>query len=459
MKLFTNGILIIIAALLFWGCISPDLRSARIAMNETDWERAKMNLEKELAVNPDNAEALWRMGLCYENLEDWAKMSEYYDKSLSKSELFKDKIQKSRSMLVARYIRNLDSLETEKALARLDIATVIDPGEIILYQNGAIIAYNDQQFNKAIEYAKKTIEIEKVMIANGEGENLPDISVRQVLLEANTQLGNEKEALVIAHELMSLIDPQTERDTYLRSLDAVVKAYEKVENFEKAIEFVIAAVELFPETVDLRKNLGILYDRSDQSEKAKQTNKAVLKQNPEDFDVCNWLGYKLLSEEKYTETIPYLETSHRLKPDEVGVIQNLMRAYFETEQDGKGQEMAEKLRFLSSEESLQIDTVMPDKLIPAGKDFYYKNVTFKSGVVLGSVRVIGEMQNKSGKTFTVIWFRISAFDVTGKLLEVDNFSINDFEKGTTRSFEANLTDTIVDQVASYKIQVELDIED
>lgn len=334
----------LVTALLFWGCISPDLRSARIAMNETDWKRAMANLESELAVNPENPEALWRLGLCYEMQEDWAMMSKYYDMSLSKSEMFKDKIEQSRMRLIARYINNLDSLETDQALANLDIATVIDPGEIILYQNGAIIAYNDQKFERAITYANKAISIEADMIAKGEGENLPDIPVRQVLLEANTQLGNKKEAMKLAHELMQLIDPQSERDTYLRSLDAVVTAYEEMKDYQVAIEYVAMAVDLFPEIVDLKKNLAILYDRAGQADMAKKTYKAVLAQNPDDYNVCTWYGSMLLEEESYAEAIPYFETAHRLKPEDVGIIRNLMFLYFETGDDSKGQVMVEKLK-------------------------------------------------------------------------------------------------------------------
>ncbi len=353
MKLLKLSVVILTVAFMNWGCISPDLRSARIAMNEKDWDRAKVNLEKELNINPNNAEALYRMGLCFENYQDWATMSEYYDKSLAVSPQFESQIERSRLILVSRFMKDVETLDkagkTDEALANINTAIVINPHEIILHQNGAIIAFNGEMYNEAINYAMNAIKIEETLMAKGETEGLPDIYVRQVLLEANNMLGEEEEAMKWAQDLMSLIDPKVERETYLRALDEVLSAYEKVKNYEKGIQFVTEAIELFPEIIELRKNLAVLYNGIDNNEKVKEIYIEILEITPDDFDVCRWLGYILLNEKNYVEAIPILEKAHSLNPKTKDVIQYLMKAYFETEQEDKAQEMVTKLKALSEE--------------------------------------------------------------------------------------------------------------
>ncbi len=66
------------------GCLSPEMRSAKIALNEKEYTRAIENLERENQRMPDNAEVWYLKGYSYEKLKDWQKMSDSYTHSLQK---------------------------------------------------------------------------------------------------------------------------------------------------------------------------------------------------------------------------------------------------------------------------------------------------------------------------------------------------------------------------------------
>ncbi|NQT34260.1 tetratricopeptide repeat protein [bacterium] len=117
MKSIKILILITLCAFVITGCISPEMRSARIAINENDWERALISLDQELARNPGNAEAYWRKGQCYMKLNDYKMMSTYFDSSLAASEAFKDTIVYYRQRLVKRYI--------DKSSTAYDLAMIL----------------------------------------------------------------------------------------------------------------------------------------------------------------------------------------------------------------------------------------------------------------------------------------------------------------------------------------------
>jgi len=158
---FRISLLGILSALVMAGCISPELRTARISINEKDWNRAIRSLDSEIARDSVSAEAYFLKGLCYEQLNDWQKMSESYSKSLEISDQFADRIKQSRRMIYARYVNRgvaaLDSAAWEKkkaeigddeealaaadrerhatALANVDTAIMVDPGNIDLYRD------------------------------------------------------------------------------------------------------------------------------------------------------------------------------------------------------------------------------------------------------------------------------------------------------------------------------------
>lgn len=325
------------------GCISPDLRTARIAMNEKAWDRAMTALEKELQAKPNNAEALWRFGRCYEQLRNWQNMSNYYDKSLQVSEMFKQRIEDSRLVLVREYLLKSDAKskadDFNLALTYSDTALIIDPHNIELYRNAAVVAFNGEMLDIAMQHATRAIDMES------EGDK--DINVRKILLAVNSKQKNSEESLKWARDLMSLVNPHEEQNTYMSALDAIVEAYEGMNESAKAEEMILKAIEFFPENVDLKMNLAVLKIHAEDLDGAAEVYLKVIALDPDNFDANLNLGTILLKNKKWLEAIPYLENTHKQNPENLAAMTNLIKAYYESGQEDKGKEMVKKLEALS----------------------------------------------------------------------------------------------------------------
>ncbi len=154
MKLFKPASALVIGVVMIMGCISPELRTAKIAVKEQDWKRALNAVEAEIARDPGSAEAYYLKGYIYEELGNFPEMSAAFDKSLELSPQFADKIKAHRIRLVARYDkRYVDAYnkeEWETALTALDTAIIIDPNFPELYLRATMVAFYGKFFDLSL---------------------------------------------------------------------------------------------------------------------------------------------------------------------------------------------------------------------------------------------------------------------------------------------------------------------
>lgn len=330
-------------ALIGGGCISPELRSAKIAMQEKDWERALGQLELELQRTTPTAEVYYLIGYCYQNMGRWGEMSAYYDSSLAISSQFASKIESDRQRLVASYYRkaaqlNEDSTRVKEALAVLDTCLIIDPHQVDLYATAAVWAYESGWREKAIKYAERGIAREKT----------PQVVLREVLM-LSYQLQDELEkAAEYARQIMSLVDPsQDTTESYLRAFDVLIAYYGQKRDWGAAEQALQEILNYYPQRIDIKLNLALTMLQRENLEGAKYIYMDILQQDPENFDANLNLGTILANERKWSEAIPYLEMAHRLDPTNRIAVQNLMACYYNTDQIEKGEEMRKKYEELT----------------------------------------------------------------------------------------------------------------
>jgi tetratricopeptide (TPR) repeat protein len=83
----TNIITLILLSLmlvLFIGCASEELTSAKLYIQQQDWDNAEIYLVKAMGVEPENPEIPYLLGdLIYGKNKNWGKMNEMFDKALS----------------------------------------------------------------------------------------------------------------------------------------------------------------------------------------------------------------------------------------------------------------------------------------------------------------------------------------------------------------------------------------
>ena len=84
-KTKSTGLLIIsLVLVLLIGCVSEELRSAKLYIQLKDWNNAEIYLEKAIAIEPENPEIPYLLGdFIYGQEEEWGKMNEMFDKALS----------------------------------------------------------------------------------------------------------------------------------------------------------------------------------------------------------------------------------------------------------------------------------------------------------------------------------------------------------------------------------------
>jgi len=365
MKLSNLIIVTLVVVFIIAGCISPELRTARIAVNEKDWNRALKALDSELQRDPNSAEAYFLRGYCYEQLENWEMMSENYDNSLELSEQFLDKIRKNRQRLMRRFIqRGLDTLDVKKwdstqvdladdpdalaeadrarhayALANIDTAIMIIKNSLDIYARAALWAYDGGFYDKALEYSAKALELEK--------EDTPEITMREIQMLVSRDRREYETTVKWAKELMQLIDfSRDDISSYLRAVDVITEAADTLKNDTLALETIKDALAKLPDNMLLRKNLARIYVRMDMLEKSREVYQEILGKDPEDYQANLDLGIILYNNRNYEDAIPYLLKIHEQEPENIKVIKMLMGCYFNTDQEEKGQEMQDKLKEL-----------------------------------------------------------------------------------------------------------------
>ncbi len=77
-------VLLSLMLMLIIGCASEELTSAKLYIQQEDWDNAEIYLVKALVVEPENPEIPYLLGdLIYGKKEEWVKMDEMFDKALS----------------------------------------------------------------------------------------------------------------------------------------------------------------------------------------------------------------------------------------------------------------------------------------------------------------------------------------------------------------------------------------
>lgn len=338
MKVLLNTLIIVATLFFLAGCVSPEIRTARIATNERDWDRVIKSAQQELERNPSSAEAYYRLGISYENLLDWEKMSYNFDRSLDISNEFASRITEHRKKALHSVLLNVEGFNKEaekaeeegnedkaielykKAIAYVDTSIIIDPKNLALFREGAFIAYYGNMLEKAIDYCDSYIALEN--------ENEKNLVVREILLMSYQRQQNDSKIIDVSLELMSLIDEKSDTtETYLISFEAAVGAYLRTEQFEKAEELLRVATEKYPNETKFQIILSTLYIEKEDYESAKQVYSNVLKIDPNNLTANVNLGALYAIEEKWKEAIVYLEKARSLDPFNRIALTNLMAAY------------------------------------------------------------------------------------------------------------------------------------
>jgi tetratricopeptide (TPR) repeat protein len=281
-------------------CGSAETTSAKLYMQQKQWQKAEESLVKQLAKNDKDEEAWFLLGQVRLETRNYAGMNDAYARSLALGEVHKAEIERNRLALWAMlynegvnyYNRGRDSSAYyDKALEDFSMATMMVPDSANTYYVTALAHHAKK------DPAKACAALETALQKNPRFEE-----AARLLGQIRTSMGMEK---LEAH------DTTGAHADYARAIAAFESAYK--------------AQPLNAE------NIGALidaYERSGQSDKAESMTVEAVNKDPNNKLYRNVYGTFLLRGEKYAEAIEQFKKALALDPGNFDAENGLGVAYF-----------------------------------------------------------------------------------------------------------------------------------
>jgi len=355
--------LLAVAGLIFMACQSQELTSAKLYIQQQNWDKAEEFLKKAEQVEPQNPEIPFLLGTeIYQRQNKYEKMNAAFDRSLKISDQFKDKIHNIRLKAwtdefnagAKKYnaaLNDTGSTRTQllqQAISHFVTATKIMPSKPETYNSLATAYLLTDENDKAKATFEKSLEMNpdnfQVLFNYGK-------------LEAN--LGNYDKSIDLlekAHKLKS------DNSSVIQLL---AKLYIDTKNAPKALEMYSAAIQQQPDNPDLYFNEAILHiqmakkyvaaekqDSADvQFEDAIQMMKKAVDLNPGDIEAETRLGELYQELEKWDEAADVFRSILDKDPKNTTVLRKLAITVYRQGNPQEGQKLLEKAKKIEAEGS------------------------------------------------------------------------------------------------------------
>jgi len=360
-------------------CSSTEITSARLYLQNKDYEKAKTALLKEVEKNPKSAEGLYLLGFVYGEEGDIGKMVEYFDKSLAVNTEFKEAIDESRNYHWANNFNagvayfNKAAKTTSEDSTKLLFDTAIDkfekailaqPDSIDTYKNLTFAYINAGRTDEAVEPLKKLVDKEGTADSYA---MLGEIYVRQGQNFRNKYevSGNTQDSVMALEKYNEAINLLKDgRTKYPQNGDILLylsNAYINANKLDVAMETFKQGVEQEPNNKYYRYNYGVLLLENKDYPGAEKQFKAAVELDPDYSNAVynlaatyvKW-GTELRDEAEANETgdetykdkfelaLPHLERYLELNPEDSAMWELLGRVYANLGMNEKSQEAFQK---------------------------------------------------------------------------------------------------------------------
>jgi tetratricopeptide (TPR) repeat protein len=345
--------------LLFSGyqCASTEITSAKLYIQQKNWDKAVDVLNKEVEKNPKSDEGYYLLGYVYGEQGKYSEMVKAFDNSLGVSNKFAKEITDTRKAhWVTNFNRGVNSFQQgnktndpdsitifyNRAISEFNTASVIEPDSAETYKTLAVVYLSKGDNDSAIPPLEKIIKMEDALegyrflgeiyyvkglnLKNQDKEDEAKLNFEKaldILKKGNELYPDDQEmSLALSNTLINLGRPQeaislfkkavedNPNDKYNRYNYGVVLL--SVEDYENAEAQFLEAIELDPEYSNAIFNLGVTYLRWGTyiNKKAEEEGKMT-----SDF----------LS--KYQAALPYLEKAVESEVSDANIWETLGRVY------------------------------------------------------------------------------------------------------------------------------------
>lgn len=345
-------------------CSSTELTSAKLYIQQENYEKAKEVLSKEVANNPQSDEGFYLLGYLNGEEGNYEAMEANYKKSLEISEKFASEIKESRQYHWAQnfnkgvgYFNKASQATNEDttamffndAIQAFENAILVQPDSSSTYKNLTFAYINAGRTDEAIE------PLETLIATNATPDAytmLGDIYFKkgsQQMLDYG-QTGNAQDSVVAMESFNKSIDVLKEgKAAYPDNGDILLllsNAYIGANKTDVAMEAFREGVEREPENKFYRYNYGVMLLSANRYEEAVEQFEAALSNDPEYENALYNAGAAYVKwgaeireaaeleetvsqeyKEKFDAALPYLEKYLEFNPEDSRVWDLLGRVY------------------------------------------------------------------------------------------------------------------------------------
>lgn len=337
-------------------CGSTELTSAKLYIQQENYDKAIESLEKEVQKNPQSDEGHYLLGYVYGEKGQYEQMMDEFNKSLSISKNFEENILASRKYHwvnifnsgVKAYKKGVDSQNEDssrvflnRAADSFETAIAIEPDSMDTYKNLAFVYMNAGDYDKAIDPLKVMVEKEQDI----DGYRY----LGEILYEkaAKLESTDSTAAMKVYDEAIDVLEEG--RKNYPNNQDillALSNSYIGAKKLDVAKDVFKAGVEAEPNNQYYRYNYGVLLLGAKQYEEAEKQFLKAIEIDPDYENAIYNLGVtyihwgtqlnKMAEEkgetsseykEKYQMALPYMEKIVEMKPKDANVWELLGRVY------------------------------------------------------------------------------------------------------------------------------------
>lgn len=380
-------------------CGSAEVTTAKLAIQQKQWEKAEESLLKEVAKNDKDEEAWYLLGQVRFEMKKYATAYEAFQRASQISDAHKSEISNYRiAIWAATYNEGVqafndglnDPARYDAAIQKFEIAAIAQPDSPSTYYVAALSHYAKKDHEKAIHsletalaknpsFAEAAGRLGQIHFERGYNKRTAKDSVGAVkeftnaatafekaykaepdnaefiinLIEAYELSNQSEKAMTVTRDAIA-VDPnnRTYRYAYGVFLLKQEKYAESIEQFQKAVDLFEDVRSMHPDSVDVIYtdavyNCGVAYLNWGVSMREASEKKAEeeAKKNRGRGEVKQDLSYL----DKFKASLPYLEKSAEIRKDDAMLWQQLGRLYANLNMVAKSKAAYERVDALTKE--------------------------------------------------------------------------------------------------------------
>jgi tetratricopeptide (TPR) repeat protein len=326
---------------LFTGCQDTYTTSAKVYMQQNNYDKAIEQCLLAIDQIPNNAEAYYVLGQAYGQKGMYRELNDAFNKSLAISPIHEADVKYNKDKFYADLfnsgVAKIKEDKLDDAAKKFEIAIEILPKKMDGYKNLAFTYTKMGNDSMAIETYKKAIVLDST-----------DMELRTFMGILYYKAKKFEPCISTMSVVMEKANPKSKQ--YADALYYTAYSCDLLGKADEALGVYLKALEQSPNDVDLLFNLGRLHYMKNSYEKALEYFNRVLLTSPNDFEGNMNVGNCYLQLKKYQESLPYLEKAVEIKADNSQAWNNLAVSYINLGMKDKGKEAFDKAEALRKED-------------------------------------------------------------------------------------------------------------